>query len=68
MAKESNKDIRLAAAGAGIHLWQIAQALGVTDSTFSRMLRVELTPADKQRIAAIISSLSNGGGEDEQDE
>lgn len=68
MANENNKDIRLAAAGAGIHLWQIAQALGVTDSTFSRMLRVELTPDDKQRIVAIISNLSKAVTEDEQDE
>lgn len=68
MASESNKDIRLAAAGAGIHLWQIAQALGVTDSTFSRMMRVELTTEDKQKIAAIISSLSNGAVEAEQEE
>lgn len=38
---QSNKDIREAAASAGVFLWQVAEAIGVTDGTFSRKLRRE---------------------------
>ena len=38
-----NNDIRLAAAGAGVCLWQIADALGIADNSFSRKLRKELS-------------------------
>lgn len=31
---QSNKDIREAAASAGVFLWQVAEAIGVTDGTF----------------------------------
>ena len=38
----SNQDIRRTAAGAGVKLWQIADALGIADCSFSRKLRKEL--------------------------
>ena len=44
---QTNQNIRKAAAGAGVKLWQIADKLGYTDSYFSRLLRKEL-PEDKQ--------------------
>lgn len=54
----ANQDIRQAATGAGVKLWQIADALGITDGTFSRKLRKELPQADKNRIFSIITELS----------
>jgi len=54
----SNQDIRRAAAGAGIKLWQIAEALGIADCSLSRKLRRELPVEEKQRIFAIISDLA----------
>ena len=45
---QSNKDIRAAAAAAGVFLWQIAEAIGVTDGTFSRKLRRELPDDEKE--------------------
>ena len=54
----TNQDIRQAATGAGVKLWQIADALGIADSSFSRKLRKELPKEDKNRIFSIIAELS----------
>ena len=54
----ANQDIRRTAAGAGVRLWQIAEALGVADCNFSRKLRKELPDVEKERIFSIIRELS----------
>lgn len=46
----NNQDIRRTAAGAGVKLWQIADALGIADCSFSRKLRKELPQEEKDRI------------------
>lgn len=56
-----NQDIRRAAAKANVRLWQVADALGKTDSYFSRMLRKELPAQKKREIFTIIRELSRGG-------
>lgn len=53
-----NQDIRRAAAGAGIKLWQIAEFLGMADSSLSRKLRHELPQEEKERVFAAIRSLA----------
>lgn len=58
----SNQDIRRAAAGAGVKLWQIAEALGIADCSFSRKLRRELPAEEKDRIFSIIRELSQEVG------
>ena len=55
---QSNKDIRAAAAAAGVFLWQIAEAIGVTDGTFARKLRRELPDDEKAEILQVIQNLS----------
>ncbi len=55
-----NQDIRRTAAGAGVKLWQIAEALGITDCSLSRRLRRELPAEEKQKIFDIIQELSQG--------
>lgn len=57
----TNQDIRLTAAGAGVKLWQIAEALGIADCSLSRKLRRELPPGEKEQIFAIIEQLSTEG-------
>lgn len=52
-----NKDIRDYAKSRGVLLWQIAESLGLTDSSFSRKLRHEFSPDEKQRIIKIIDKL-----------
>lgn len=54
----ANQDVRRTAAGAGIRLWQIAEALGIADCNFSRKLRRELPAEEKERIFSIIRELS----------
>lgn len=60
----NNQDIRRAAAKANVKLWQVADALGKTDSNFSRMLRKELPAHKKSEIFSIIRELAEQGGDD----
>ena len=53
-----NRDIRNTAAGSGVRLWQISEALGIADCSFSRKLRKELSEDEKQRIFGIIEDLA----------
>lgn len=53
-----NLDVRRAAAGNGVRLWQIADALGIADCNLSRKLRKELPDEEKKAIFAIIQDLS----------
>lgn len=53
-----NKDIREAAANAGVKLWQIAEKLNINDGNFSRKLRKEFTAEEKERIFAIIREIA----------
>ena len=55
-----NQDIRRAAAGAGVRLWQVAEALGIADCSLSRKLRKELSAEEKEKIFGIIRELSQG--------
>lgn len=57
---QKNLDIRKAAKDARINLWEVAQAYGCSDSNFSRKLRSELPPEEKDRIISIIQRLKGG--------
>lgn len=57
-----NQDIRRTAAGAGVKLWQIAEALGIADCSLSRKLRRELPAEEKEKIFGIIRELSQEVG------
>lgn len=54
----SNFDVRFAASKAGVKLWQIADALGMADSNFSRKLRKELPNDEKAKILEIIRRIA----------
>ena len=56
-----NIDLRRNVAGAGLRLWQLAQALGIPDSSLSRKLRRELPDSERERILAIIEKLKGEG-------
>jgi len=58
MCKETNKDIRSAAKAAGVLYWEIADRLGIQDSAFSRKLRRELPPDEREKILTIINELA----------
>lgn len=53
----ANEDIKEAAKQAGVKLWEIAECLGINDGNFSRKLRMELSPADKENVLLIINTI-----------
>lgn len=53
-----NQDVRRMAAGNGVRLWQIAEALGMADCSLSRKLRKELPAEEKAKIFAVIERLA----------
>ena len=53
-----NQDIRQSATESSVRLWRIADALGITDSSFSRKIRKELPQVEKEKISSIIQKLS----------
>lgn len=52
-----NFEIRERTKSAGRHLWEVAEMLGMSDSAFSRKLRRELPPEEKEKILTIIDRL-----------
>jgi lambda repressor-like predicted transcriptional regulator len=58
-----NMTIREAAKEAGLPLWRIAYAMGITDSTMSRKLRKPFPQAEKERVLQIIASLRDKAGD-----
>ena len=53
-----NKDVRAYAKLKKIKLWQIANALNITDGNFSRKLRYEFSDDKKVEIFKIIDELA----------
>ena len=60
----SNIDIRTMASANGVSLWQIADALGISEPTMTRKMRKELPQDQKKRIFEIIASLSKAKKEE----
>ena len=54
----NNQEIRKAIFESGVKKYEIANALNVTDSTFSRKLRKEFSEDEKEKILKIIDKLS----------
>ena len=55
---KANMKIREKAKNSGVRLWQIADALGIQESMFSKRLRNELPEDEQERILAIIDQLT----------
>lgn len=53
-----NEDIKAYARLNKVKLWQIADALGITDTQFSRKLRYELEPDMKRKIMKLIDQIA----------
>lgn len=56
-----NLDVRQKAKECKIHLWQIADELGITDFVLSKKLRYELSEEEKEEIFKIIDEISRKG-------
>ena len=61
MCKE-NQAVRRAARSADIPLWRVAVAIGVSEPTLTRWLRVPLSEEKEQRIMEAIASLEREAG------
>ena len=59
----NNKEIRNAAGGYGLKLWQVAEEIGMSDAAFSRKLRHELEGEERERVLNAISRLAAGNTE-----
>jgi len=55
---KENQSVRNAARSAGIPLWKVAAAIGVSEPTLTRWLRFPLPKDKEQRVMAAISELS----------
>ncbi len=53
-----NLKIRESAKNNNVPLWKIANALGITDSWFSKKLRFEFSDEQTQKVLAIIDELA----------
>lgn len=53
----NNLDIRKAIETSNFKYWQVANKLGMTDGNFSRMLRIELSKENKERVLTAINEL-----------
>lgn len=49
-----NQDIRYAASSAGVHLWMVAEGLGVSEAQFYRKMRKEFTDSERARALEVI--------------
>ena len=55
---KTNQDIRIKACEMGVHYWEIAKWLGIRPETFSRLLREELNPEQKEKVMRAIYEIS----------
>ncbi|MCI7131007.1 MAG: hypothetical protein MSA09_10770 [Lachnospiraceae bacterium] len=53
-----NKEIKDYIKSKGVPMWRVAERLGIADSSFSRMLRYEITEDKKAEIKRIADELS----------
>lgn len=53
----SNADVREAAKNAGIFLYQVAAAMGISEPTMTRKLRFELSDAEKKPLFEAIEHI-----------
>lgn len=59
----NNLEIRTAIMQAQLHQWQVAKALGISESVFSRRLREEMSEATKEQVLQAIKDLTGGANE-----
>ena len=57
MVLNPNQDIKDAIKKSSAKKWQVANELGIAESTFNTWLHKELTPEKKQKIMAAISKI-----------
>lgn len=59
----ANLDIRKSIEKSGLRYWEVAEKLNLNDGNFSRKLRREFPPEEKDKIFKIIEELKNERGD-----
>lgn len=57
--KKPNQNVRDDLEMLGIRHWQVAQALGISEATFSRWMRTQLSPAKETRVYLAINRIKD---------
>lgn len=57
-----NLELRDAAKVAGVYLWEVADAYGLSEGAFCRRLRKELPQVERQRVLGIIEKIGRQKG------
>lgn len=60
-----NERIRNAIKNNGLRHWEVADALGISEATFVRMMRHELPDEDRDRILEVIKRMQGGATNDD---
>lgn len=55
----NNAHIREYARRKGVRIWEVANALNISDSTMAKKLRTELPEDEKEKMFAIINQIAN---------
>ena len=53
-----NLAIREEAKNNGVRFWEIAEAMGISEATVTRMLRRELPVAEQRKILSVVADLA----------
>ena len=56
----TNIEVRDAIKRTRVYGYEIAAALGISETHFSRKMRKEFTPEEKNRVLAVIAKLAKG--------
>ncbi len=59
---KENQTVRRAARSAGVPLWRVAAAIGVSEPTLTRWMRVPLSEDKERHIMAAIAALEREAG------
>ena len=54
----ANQKIKGAAKAADVRLWEVAEAIGISDGAFSRKLRRELPETEQRKILNIVADIA----------
>ena len=55
---QANMEIRTMAKESGVKLWEVAEAIGITDGMLSRKLRRELPQVERRKILSIVADIA----------
>ena len=61
----ANAEVRKTLKESGVFYWQVADAYGLSDTNFSKLLRKELSKEKKNRILKIIEDLATKNRKEE---